>query len=62
MNIEGYRLVRHNHPSNVRRGSLCTYFRESVHVSLPQSLPQPYLNGVSFLKFVNNLIYYINNN
>ena len=39
MNIEGYRPVRHNHPSNVRRGSLCTYFRESVHVSLPQSLP-----------------------
>ena len=62
MNIEGYRLVRHNHPSNVRRGSLCTYFRDLYMYLYLNLYLNPYWNGVSILKFVNNLIYYINNN
>ena len=41
LNIEGYKLVRNHHLGNVRRGGVCSYFRESLSV---RCLSDPYLN------------------
>ena len=32
LNINGYKLVRADHPENVKRGVVCVYFRESLPV------------------------------
>ena len=32
INIKGYKLVRANHPNNIKRGGVCAYFRESLSV------------------------------
>ena len=32
LNINGYKLVRADHPGNVKRGGVCVYFKESLPV------------------------------
>ena len=32
LNINGYKLVRADHPENVKRGVVCVYFREFLPV------------------------------
>ena len=32
LNIDGYKLVRADHPGNVKRGGVCVYFKESLPV------------------------------
>ena len=50
--IKGYKLVRNDHPGNIRRSDLCTYFRESVPVHCTSYL---YLNEcLLFEDFVNS--------
>ena len=52
LNIKGYKLVRNDHPGNVRRGVICAHFRESLPVRFISS---PYLNEcLIFEVFVNN--------
>ena len=38
--IKDYKLVRADHPGNVKRGGVCVYFKESLPASCP---PNPYL-------------------
>ena len=30
--IKGYKLIRHDHPDNIKRGGVCIYYRESLPV------------------------------
>ena len=32
--IEGYNLIRSDHPSNIKRGGVCIYFKESLAVRI----------------------------
>ena len=40
--IEGYNLIRSDHPSNTKRGSVCIYYKEclAVHIVNITSLPE----------------------
>ena len=49
LNIDGYKLVRADHPGNVKRGGVCVYFKESLPV---KCLSNSYLKNVLFLKFL----------
>ena len=49
LQIEGYNLVRADHPNNVKRGGVCIYFRESLPV-----ITIPYLKEVVLLELVQN--------
>ena len=40
LNINGYKLVRADHPRNVKRGGVCVYFKQSLPV---RCLPNSYL-------------------
>ena len=40
LNINGYKLVRADHPGNVKRGGVCVYFTQSLPV---RCLPNSYL-------------------
>ena len=32
--LEGYNLIRSDHPSNTKRGGVCIYYKESLAVRL----------------------------
>ena len=52
LNINGYKLVRADHPGNVKRGGVCVYFKESLPV---RCLPNSYLKECFVLEVsVNN--------
>ena len=40
--LEGYNLIRSDHPSNTKRGGVCIYYKESLAVRLVgiTSLPE----------------------
>ena len=40
LDLEGYQLVRADHPNNVKRGGICIYYRESLPVRV---INLPYL-------------------
>ena len=55
--IKDYKLVRADHPGNVKSGGVCIYFKESLSVSC---VPNPYLKGcLMFEVFINNKKGYI---
>ena len=34
IDIEGYKLIRANHPDNIKRGGVCIYYKESLPVRI----------------------------
>ena len=34
LEIDGYSLVRADHPDNIKRGGVCTYYKESLPVGV----------------------------
>ena len=48
LQIEGYNLVRADHPNDVKRGGVCIYYREPLPVS------KPYLKEAVLLELVQN--------
>ena len=51
LNISGYKLVRADHPRNVKRGGVYVYFKESLPV---RCLPNSYLKECLILKVSTN--------
>ena len=51
LELEGYKLVRADHPNNVKRGGVCIYYKESLPVKV---INLPYLQEALLLK--NNYI------
>ena len=49
LQIEGYNLVRADHPNDIKKGGVCIYFRESLPV-----IAIPYLKEVVLLELVQN--------
>ena len=49
LNINGYKLVRADHPGNVKRGGVCVYFKEYLPV---KCLSNFYLKECLILKFL----------
>ena len=55
--IKDYKMVREDHPGNVKRGGACVYFKESLPVS---SLPSPYLKECLIFEIsINNMRGYV---
>ena len=48
LQIEGYSLVRADHPNDVKRGGVCIYYGEPLPVS------KPYLKEAVLLELVQN--------
>ena len=51
LQIEGYNLVRADHPNDVKRGGVCIYYRESLPVRV---ISIPYLKEAVLLELVQN--------
>ena len=51
LQIEGYNLVRADHPNDVKRGGVCIYYRESLPVRV---ISIPYLKEAALLELVQN--------
>ena len=49
--IEGYNLVRADHPDNIKRGEFCIYYKESLPVRIKTL---PYFKEALLLEMVNN--------
>ena len=49
--MEGYNLVRADHPSNIQRGWVCIYSKETLLVRV---ISLPYQNQASFLEMTCN--------
>ena len=49
--IEGYNLVRADHPDNIKRGGVCIYYKESLPVRIKTL---PYFKEALLLEMVNN--------
>ena len=47
LDLEGYKLVRANHPCNNKRGGVCIYYKESLPVRV---INLPYLHEALFLE------------
>ena len=47
LELDGYKLVRANHPNNVKRGGVCNYYKESVPVRV---INLPYLQEALLLE------------
>ena len=47
LDIEGYRLVRADHPNNIKRGGVCIYYKESLPVRV---INIPYINEALLLE------------
>ena len=47
LDIEGYRLVRADHPNNIKRGGVCIYYKESLPVRV---INIPYINEALVLE------------
>ena len=51
LEIDGYILVRADHPNNIRIGGVCIYYKESLPV---QVISLPYLKEALLLKMTYN--------
>ena len=51
IDIEGYKLIRANHPDNIKRGGVCIYYKESLPVRV---ISLPYFKGALLLEMSNN--------
>ena len=51
LEIEGYNLVRADHLNNFKRGGVCIYYKESLHV---RAINLPYFNEVLLLEMSHN--------
>ena len=51
LQIEGYNLVRADHPNDVKRGGVCIYYRESLPIRV---ISIPYLKEAALLELVQN--------
>ena len=49
--IDGYSLVRADHPNNIKRGGVCTYYKESLPV---RCISLPYLKEALLLEMTYN--------
>ena len=47
IDIEGYKLIRADHPGNIKRGGVCVYYKESFPV---QTINQHYLKEALLLE------------
>ena len=47
LEIDGYNLVRVDHPNNIKRSEVCIYYKESLPVRV---MSLPYLKEALFLK------------
>ena len=47
LEIEGYRLVRADHPNNIKRGGICIYYKESLPVRV---ISIPYIKEALLLE------------
>ena len=50
LELEGYKLVRADHPNNVKRGGVCIYYKESLPVRV---INLPYLQEALLLELNN---------
>ena len=51
IDIEGYKLIRANHPDNIKRGGVCIYYKESLPVRV---ISLPYFKEALLLEMSNN--------
>ena len=51
LEIDGYNLVRANHPNNIKRGGVCIYYKESLPVRV---IPLSYLKEALLLEITYN--------
>ena len=51
INIEGYKLIRADHPNNVKRGGVCIYYKESLPVRV---INLPYFKEALLLEMNHN--------
>ena len=51
INIEGYKLIRADHPNNVKRGGVCIYYKESLPVRV---INLPYFKEAFLLEMNHN--------
>ena len=51
LEIDGYNLVRADHPDNIKKGRVCIYYKESLPVRV---ISLPYLKEVLLLEMNDN--------
>ena len=51
LEIDGYNLIRADHPDNIKRGGVCIYYKESLPVRV---LSSPYLKETLLLQMIGN--------
>ena len=51
LEIDGYNLVRANHPNNIKRGGVCIYYKESLTVRV---ISLPYFKEALLLEMTDN--------
>ena len=51
LEIDGYNLICEDHPDNIKRGGVCIYYKESLHVRV---LSSPYLKEALLLEMIDN--------
>ena len=51
LEIDGYNLIRADHPDNIKRGGVCIYYKESLPVRF---LSSPYLKEALLLEMIDN--------
>ena len=51
LEIDGYDLIRSDHPNDIKRGGVCIYFKESLHV---RAINIPYLKEALLLEMTYN--------
>ena len=51
LEIDGYNLIRADHPDNIKRGGVCIYYKESLPVRV---LSSPYLKEALLLEMIEN--------
>ena len=49
--MEGYKLIRADHPNNIKRGGVCIYYKESLSVRV---ISIPYFNEALLLEMSHN--------
>ena len=49
--IEGYKILRADHPDNIKRGGVCSYYKEALPVRL---IGLPYFKGALLLEMSEN--------
>ena len=49
--MEGYKLIRADHPNNIKRGGVCIYYKESLPVRV---ISIPYFNEAILLEMSYN--------